>query len=174
MTNEIWKPIIGFEGKYEVSNLGRVKSLNYRGVKGIENILKPFTDIKNHNYHKYTLVNKDGKVITKLVHWLVMEAFVGDRTDRIIDHIDGNGSNNTLSNLRFCTHRENLTFSNVKFKKPKSSQYVGVSYNGNSNGKNKWRAIIKHNKVTFSVGTFATETEARKAYLSKLKQLENV
>lgn len=169
---EEWKQVVGFEGKYEVSNLGRIKSLNYRSVKGVEQVLKPYLDRKNHNYHKYTLVNSEGKVITLLVHPLVIQAFIGKSQGKFVDHIDGDGSNNALSNLRYCTHRENLTFDNVNFKKPKSSKYAGVSYNRNSNGKKKWRAIIKHKKITYSVGTFSTEIEARNAYLSKLNQLQ--
>ena len=170
---EQWKPVVGLEGKYEVSNLGRIKSLNYRSVKGVEKILKPFIDKKNYRYHKYTLVYNNSVIKARLVHWLVMEAFVGPRNGMFIDHIDGNGSNNKLSNLRYCTHRQNLTFSNVKFKKLKSSKYPGVSYNKNSNGKNKWRAIIQHNKKKISIGTFATEIEAANAYKQKLKEIEH-
>lgn len=168
--NEIWKPVVGYEGKYEVSNLGRVKSMNYRGNTNTIRILKPYTDKTNNKYHKYTLVTKHSIVVTLMAHWLVMEAFVGSRVGKIIDHIDGDCTNNSLSNLRYCTHRENITFDNVKFKKPKSSKYPGVSYNANSNGKKKWRAIIKNNRITYSIGTFATEIEARDAYLSKLKE----
>lgn len=167
---EIWKSVVGYKGLYEVSDLGRIKSLNYRGNMKVPKILKPY--IRKEGYHKYTL-SKNGIVKTSLVHWHVMRAFVGEANGMQIDHIDGDGSNNTLSNLRYCTHRENLTFSNVKFKKPKSSKYVGVSYNGNSNGKKKWRAIVKHNKKTYSAGTYSTEIEARNAYLSKLKKLKN-
>jgi len=171
MSNEKWMPVVGFEGKYEVSNLGRIKSLNYRSVTGVKKILIPYTDKNNHWYHKYTLVNKDGNVVTKLVHWLVMEAFIGQRDGKFIDHIDGNGSNNRLDNLRYCTHRENLTFDNVVFKKKRSSKYTGVSYRTHSNGKNKWRALIQIDKKKFSLGAFATEIEASNAYQNKLKEI---
>lgn len=172
-TIEEWRPVVGFEGKYEVSNFGRVKSLNYRGNMNICKVLRPFIHKNNYGYMKYTLVNKDKKVKTVLVHWLVMAAFVGVSNGRYIDHIDGDGSNNRLSNLRYCTHRENLTFSNVRHKKKRASEHPGVHYNKNSNGTNKWRSIIQVNKKKISIGTFATETEAAEAYLSKLKEISN-
>lgn len=170
---EEWRPVVGLEGKYEISNMGRVKSLNYRSVKGNQKILKPYIEKGRHNYHKYTLVGNNSKIYTLLAHWLVMEAFVGERSNKFIDHIDGNGSNNALSNLRYCTHRENLTFDNVKFNKQRWSNYPGVHYNKNSNGKNKWRAIIQHKRKRISIGTFATELEAAQAYNKKLKEIEN-
>lgn len=170
---EKWLPVVGFEGKYEISDFGRVKSLNYRGNSGFPQILKLRMDKKNHNYMGVSLVGYKSTVFSTSVHRLVMHAFIGGSTGRFIDHIDGDGSNNNLSNLRYCSHRENLTFDNVRFKKPKSSKYPGVSYNANSNGTKKWRAIIAHKKVKYNVGTFATQEEAREAYLNKLKQLEN-
>lgn len=102
-----------------------------------------------------------------------MRAFVGEPNGRFIDHIDGDGGNNALPNLRYCTRRENLTFDNVNFKKRKSSKYPGVSYNKNSNGKKKWRSIIGVNKKKISIGTFATEEEARDAYVLKVKEYAN-
>ena len=168
---EEWKPVVGFEGKYEVSNFGRVKSLNYRSVKGRERILRPYKDTKNHNYMKLTLVAASSKIVTIHVHRLEMTAFEGPANGRFIDHIDGDGSNNRLSNLRYCTHRENLTFNNVKWKRKRWSEHPGVHYNQNSNGKNKWRSIIQIDHKKINIGTFATESEAAAAYLSKLKEI---
>lgn len=165
---ETWIPIPGFEGKYEVSDLGRIKSLNYRGNTKTHKILKPSV---TGRYLKVDLVNSNFNTITRRIHVLVMRAFRGPSNGLVIDHIDGDGFNNALLNLRYTTSRNNISCENVKRKKPKASKFTGVSYNQNSNGKKKWRSIIKINKVTFNLGTFATEEEARDAYQKKLKTI---
>lgn len=165
---ENWRPVVGFEGKYEVSDLGRIKSLNYRGSTKQAKILKPYP---NDRYLKLSLVADASKVLTKYVHTLVASSFLGPSNGLVVDHINGNGMDNRLCNLRYITARENISCDNVKRKKPKASKYAGVSYNRNSNGKNKWRSILAHNKKTYSLGTFSTEEEARDAYLAKLKSI---
>ena len=171
MSREEWRSAVGFEGRYEVSSFGRVKSLNYKGKIGKAQILIPNVQLNNHFYHKYSLMKDGGKVVTVLVHRLVMVTFSGDANGRFIDHIDGNGANNRLDNLRYCTHRENLTFDNVKFKNKRWSEFPGVHYNKNSNGKNKWRSIIQIDNKKINIGTFATELDAAEAYQNKLKEV---
>ena len=101
---EIWKNVKNFEGLYQVSNLGRVKSLgNHKTRK--EKILK-------NKYDKggYCQINlwKYGQMKHFLVHRLVAEAFIDNSNNKpCIDHIDGNRSNNRVENLRWCTHKEN-------------------------------------------------------------------
>lgn len=95
---EEWKDIPGLEGKYMVSNLGRVKSLNYMG-KGIEQVLKPGKTTKG--YPKICLQNTH-----YMVHRLVMLVFVG-ASPMQVNHKDGDKSNNCLSNLEYCTDSEN-------------------------------------------------------------------
>jgi hypothetical protein len=94
---EEWKEINGFEGKYWISNLGRV-----RGIKSTLK-LKP----KDTGYTQVNLY-KSSKYITKLIHRLVAEAFIPN-PDNLpqIDHIDGNRENNCVTNLRWCTPSEN-------------------------------------------------------------------
>lgn len=114
--NEIWKPIIGYEQFYEVSNLGNIKSLRRiayyrndpkRGYFKKEKILK-FTS--NHG-SKYKVVKLyDGSAIGKvwLVHRLVALHFVPNYHNlRIVNHIDGDPSNNRSSNLEWCTNSYN-------------------------------------------------------------------
>lgn len=98
---EEWKPIEGYEGLYEVSNLGRVKSLWY----GKERMLKMGKD-KLGYLRVFLCNNNKGKNF--LIHRLVAKAFIPNPDNKpFIDHIDTNPSNNRIENLRWCTHKEN-------------------------------------------------------------------
>lgn len=97
MIEEIWKPIKGFEGAYEVSTLGRVKSLKRKEAKILCACCR----------NGYLSVHLEDKYYA--IHRLVGLAFVPNPENKPeIDHIDGNRSNNEVGNLRWCTHRENI------------------------------------------------------------------
>lgn len=107
MGNEVWKDIDGFNGKYQVSNQGRVRSFS-RWKNGAE--LSPG---KCGNPGPYLWVNlvKTGRKDTKYyyIHKLVADAFlpkIEGKTE--INHIDGNTLNNSVENLEWCTHAENM------------------------------------------------------------------
>lgn len=95
---EIWLPIKDFSN-YEVSSNGRVR--NTKTMK----ILHP--GIKNNGYEVVILSNKNGQK-TKLVHRLVADAFYdGNHENYVVDHLDGNKTNNFIANLEYCTSGEN-------------------------------------------------------------------
>lgn len=115
---EQWKPVIGFEGRYEVSSLGRVRSLDsvchglardkktktIRPYKG--RVLRAAA--KSNGYLQITLCGSDGNRISACVHVLVMTAFVGPVPDNMqVRHLDGNQLNNKLGNLLYGTSVEN-------------------------------------------------------------------
>ena len=108
---EIWRPVWGYVGYYEVSNFGRVKSLSrkvWRGKKGFRlhrgRVLKP----KKRNKYWAVNLSKDGEIFTKSIHRLVLEAFVGSCPFNMMTrHLDGNRGNNNLSNLKYGTNSEN-------------------------------------------------------------------
>lgn len=105
---EIWKNIQGYEGLYQVSNLGRIKSLNYNH-KNIEKILKYGIDTSG-----YKVVNlwKDGKGKTKTIHRLVAIHFISNPNNYpVINHIDENKQNNNITNLEWCTYKYNINYS---------------------------------------------------------------
>lgn len=113
--NEIWKDVSGYEGFYQVSNLGRVRSLD-RSIKqfyGHRNIAGNI--IKGHpNHQGYLLVNFCVKQKNKRhqVHRLVAKAFIPNPDSKPnVNHIDGNNQNNALSNLEWCTQKENIAHS---------------------------------------------------------------
>jgi hypothetical protein len=127
---EIWKDIKGYEGLYQVSNEGRVKALS-RVVKSRWGTPKPLKEkeireiVDSLGYSRLSL-SKDGKVKTHKIHRLVAEAFlVGEGQ---INHIDGNKQNNNVSNLEFCTQRENNIHAQETGLKP-SKYYIPIVCN---------------------------------------------
>lgn len=101
---EEWRSVTGYEGLYEVSSFGQVRSLNYNRTGQIR-VLKPF---KTKNGYYIVDLYKDGKRKKFLLHRLVYEAFNGKIPDGlVIDHCDGVKTTNNLSNLRCVTPKEN-------------------------------------------------------------------
>lgn len=105
IVREIWKPIKGYEGLYEVSNLGRVKSLSRQRVR--ETIMKPEY---NKGYLRVTL-SKDNHKRHWFVHRLVAEAFIPNNNKLpYVNHINEDSTDNRSSNLEWCTHLYNLMY----------------------------------------------------------------
>lgn len=95
---EIWKDIKGYEGLYQVSNLGNIKSLKRNTTH--ERILVPRV---GRDGYKYVGLCKDGIIKTKKIHRLVAETFIPNPTNLSqINHKDGNKINNLLENLEWC------------------------------------------------------------------------
>lgn len=115
---EIWKDIKDYEGMYQVSNKGRVRSLdrvvNYKGknqhrefttLKTFKGEIKKLT-INQHGYYQIVLY-KNGKKKNELVHRLVAQAFIPNPENKpTVNHIDGNRLNDNLNNLEWATCKE--------------------------------------------------------------------
>ena len=131
--NEIWKDIQGYEGVYQVSSLGRVKSLKRYGRKE-DKILRLWFD--SHGYYQVDLRN-DGKRKLSLVNELVAKAFIPNPENKPqTNHKNSIRSDNRVENLEWCTSKENVIYS---FKEGNR-----VAMKGEKNGGHK----LKENEVT--------------------------
>lgn len=170
---EIWKDIPGYEGLYQCSNLGEVRSLD-RYIKSNSNNLQfKKGKLKNKRIcsvgYYITDLYKENKRKTFRIHQLVAITFLNHIPDKykfVVDHIDNNPLNNNLNNLQIISVRENSS----KDKKNGTSQYVGVSWDKKSK---KWRAAIRINKTKKYLGVFISEEDARDAYIKELNKINN-
>jgi len=106
--NEIWKDIKGFENKYQVSNLGRVRSLYFNRIK----IRKPI--LNKNGYYYISLSDRSNNIFCKTIkiHRLVAETFLPNPNKlKVVNHIDENKANNVITNLEWCDHLYNTRYS---------------------------------------------------------------
>lgn len=106
---EIWKPVVEFPTQYEVSNLGRVRSI----ATNSKNWKATYHRIKSQHYtstskYLYVMLSINNKAVSRSVHRLVAEAFIPNPLNKTtVNHIDGNKMNNNVSNLEWVTMSEN-------------------------------------------------------------------
>lgn len=160
---EIYRDIPGFESLYQVSNLGNVKSLKFNGGSK-EKILKTTFD---HSGYKKLALCKNKKRSMRTVHQLVAMAFLNHvpcSLKLVVDHIDGDRENNTVSNLRIVTNRTNTNQKHIK----STSKYTGVSWKVKNK---KWEAKIKISGKSKYLGIYENELDAHKAYELALSKI---
>jgi hypothetical protein len=134
---EMWNDIKGYEGIYQISNLGNVKNIK------TSKILKP--GITSQGY-KCVVLYCDGKQKNMLIHRLVALQYIpNDENKQCVNHIDNNNRlNNKLTNLRWCTNQQNQM--NRSIRKNNTSGSKGVTFNKQTN---KWQAKITINGKEF-------------------------
>lgn len=105
---EIWKPVVNFENRYEVSNFGRVRGIFICNACPEPKMLT--TSICERGYAKIYLVGDNGKKLTTRVHILVCKAFHGLPPTHLhtVNHKDGNKLNNIPENLEWMTPKEQM------------------------------------------------------------------
>ena len=164
--DEEWIDIPEFEGYYQVSSFGNVKSLSRtvkhssgNGVRSVKSAIKK-SHVGNHGYPSITLC-KSGKSYTKLVHKLMQQSFIEHFPQQLpyVDHINMIKIDNILINLRECS-ASNSQANKVKIKNA-SSIYKGVSW---SKKYKKWLSYIKYNGKQYVLGTFVSEEDAGRTY----------
>lgn len=177
---EIWKAVPNYEGIYEASSYGRIRSLDrkvlhgvgggYRKRKGV--MLKTDANINGAGYMYTTLAN-NGAHQKMAVHQVIAMTFLNHTPNGyklVVNHIDGDRLNNHKENLEIVTTRENTT---VKFKdrdKVLTSSYVGVCFDKT---KKRWLAAITVGGKQIHLGYHKVEIDAHNAYQKALKAVMN-
>lgn len=120
-TQEQWKPIIRFKsfsftGKYEISSWGNIRNVHTKAP------LATYSNGKGQGYLKTKIKDVDGVRRGLYIHQLVAWYFIGEVPDGTeLDHIDGNAKNNSWTNLRYITHKENTQQRSAAIKIAKES-----------------------------------------------------
>jgi hypothetical protein len=176
---EIWKDVPNYEGIYQVSNLGNVKSLNRKIVfydKSINNIkqhnlkgkiLKGRISGKLNGQYFAVSLNLNNKVKQYKIHQLVAMAFLNHKPcgyNLIVDHINNDKFDNKLENLQLISQRENSYRIQGKY----SSKYKGVSWCKN---KKTWRARYRLKGKEILIGYYKNEYDAHLEYQKIISNL---
>lgn len=160
---EVWKNILSFKN-YQVSNLGNVRSLNYRQTGKTKSLIKHLNNRGRYSVNLY----KEGKMYgNQHISILVAKAFLNHKPNGgkiVVDHINNIKTNDKLYNLQLITQRENTT----KDKKG-TSKYAGVYWHTRSK---KWDSRIQINGKIKYLGAYKSEQKASQAYQNELKNIK--
>ncbi len=160
MSKERWKDIPEFKG-YQISDLGRVRSIKRLDSAGRKRKGKMLNHGLNKNGYIYIILCKEGKQYNRRISALVAAAFLGhDRTKTrdVISYKDGNKTNCKFNNLIIRTQKESIRAS---IKRKKKDKYIGINY---VESRDKWIADIYLNKKSYKLGSFDTKEEAIQEY----------
>ena len=164
MDGEIWKDIEGYDGYYQISNLGRVKSLGRLMCRGYvfrmcKDTIRKIT-VKKDGYAEINL-SIENKSTHFRVHRLVALTFINNPKNKSeVNHINSNRLDNNVTNLEWTSKSENQCHANINRKK--TSIYVGVCY-GKRGNKYYWESSIQINNKKIYLGIYNTEEEAYQA-----------
>lgn len=170
---EIWKDIKDYEGLYQVSNYGNIKSLDKMMVDNKKKYLMKGKILKLNIRNTYYVINlvKNKKRKSFQVHRLVAEAFIpNEKNSNIVNHIDENPLNNNVENLEWCTQKYNVNYSKHKMchtKNTKLSQNTNEKYIHKKYG--KYRVSIHQLKYDKMFSTLEEAIKTRDMLLLKLQ-----
>jgi hypothetical protein len=118
---EIWKDIKGYEGLYQISNLGRIKSLDKKDSIGRKIKGKLMRNIVRKDGYFGIILSKDGKAKDFLIHRLVAQAFVLNKDNyKEVNHKDECKQNNNATNLEWCNRKYNVNYGNANKERRKT------------------------------------------------------
>ena len=169
MMEEEWRPIAGYEGWYEVSNRGEVRSTERVVVRDFEGRLVPtrykerlLKKMPNMRGYLSVVLSRKGEQTRRPVHRLVAETFLVKQNDeQIVDHIDGDIVNNTVKNLRWVSRRVNNLNRRKSFGR---SPLVGAYWHAQTPDR-PWRAVgSAPGSRPVYLGSYATHEEAHEVW----------
>jgi len=172
---EEWRAVKGYEGFYEVSNMGRVKSLKRRvpnpncgGQYTVnEKILRPSS---NPLGYENVRLSKGGVSVHKLVHRLVAEAFIENPNNYpVVNHKDETPSNNSVANLEWCTQKYNSNYGNAYAKKSEAQKKKDWSWR-KTTGCNR-KKVEQLSMDGTVINTFNSLTDAAQATNTNLTKI---
>ena len=177
--DEIWKDIPKYDGKYQASNLGRIRCTP-KVFKGKAKIIKTkYYIVKevclNTGYKQISLKSKSGESKVRGVHRWVMFAFKGEVNEDVqVNHINGVRDDNRLCNLEYVTPRENNNYRKILNPEKYASKYVGVyRTTDNRSGKISYASSIAINGKNYYLGGSDDDYELSLRYKKALYDYEN-
>ena len=173
LPNEEWRDVVGYEGLYQVSNLGRVKSIgtinNYRRLK----ILSP--QINGRKYLQVCLFDEQSKRKVKLVHQLVAQSFIDNPNGyKCIDHINTIKTDNRVENIRWCDYKMNMNnpitknkVDNIRSSICRQDWYIDKQRYSQSHSKK----VLQYNLNGVFIKEWRTISEAARAYNTSVQAI---
>ena len=155
---EIWKDKKDYEGHYQVSNCGRVKSIKF----GKEKILKLIKD--KDGYLQVTLCKNNIKKVYK-VHRLVAEAFLDNPNNLpCINHKDENKLNNIVTNLEYCTYSYNSNYGTAIERRSKKRSKPVLQYDLEGNFIKEWKSVAECGRNGYNYGNVSECCRGKRKY----------
>ena len=161
---EIWKDIKNYEGLYQISNYGNVRSLDHIRKNGTNKYMQKGKMLKPQKINNYLFVrlSKEGKTKQYLIHRLVAIAFLPNKLNYSeINHKDENAFNNNVNNLEWCSHKYNINYGTGNYRR--SIREKGKKKNIScKKAKHKCRQIIQYDLQGNFIREWDSITEASK------------
>lgn len=169
MEGEVWRDVPGYEGRYQISNLGNFKSLAYSFTDSIGRVMhrpeRIHDPIPNNTGYYCVKLNMGGKSVSWSRHLLVWDVFGNEKRKPgyHIDHINNIKTDNRIANLQQITIRENST----KDKKNRTGTHCVQMWRG------KYRVIVCFNRKAYNLGCFIAKEEAAATYEKAIRQISD-
>lgn len=164
---EEWKDIVGFEGLYQISNFGNVKSLsrsykNQHGSSSKTSVDKLLSPAVAKNGYQFVNLAKDNVRHPKNIHRLVADHFIDNPHNyEEVNHCDCDKLNNSVTNLEWCPPQHNKTHAVDNNRKSKTSKFYGLSYNSK---RKRYFVRCSIDGIRYDVGSRKNELDAAKLY----------
>lgn len=138
---EVWKDVVGYEGKYQVSNFGKVRSIDRVDASGKKRKGRYLKSCKDKDGYLYVCLS-GGNVTTRRIHKLVAESFIGVcPTGYQVNHKDENKTNNRIENLEYVTAKQNINHGTAIKRRAEKRGYTVCQLSKNGNVVAKYRSL---------------------------------